>query len=71
MRARDTRQEEYRKLIRLGNERLRSAVSGLVRQWVGVACRPQHYVIVSGHPHSEGENVVGSLDGYDVVRKRG
>ena len=25
--------------------------------------------MVSGHPRSEGEKVVGSLDGYDVVRK--
>ena len=38
-------------------------------QWEGVARRPRHYLMVSGHPRSEGEKVVGSLDGYDVVRK--
>ena len=94
MRTRDTRREENQKLFRLGNERLRSAVSDQVptngrvpflcecadefcdgrvelrmEQWEGVARRPQHYVMVSGHPRSEGENVVGSLDGHDVVRK--
>lgn len=94
MRTRDTRREENQKLFRLGNERLRSAVSDQVpangrvpflcecadefcdgrvelrmEQWESVARRPQHYVMVSGHPRSEGENVVGSLDGYDVVKK--
>jgi hypothetical protein len=38
-------------------------------QWEGIASEPQHYVMVSGHPRSEGEKVVGTLDGYDVVRK--
>jgi hypothetical protein len=40
-----------------------------MEQWEGVARRPQHYVMVSGHPRSEGEKIVGSLDGYDIVRK--
>jgi hypothetical protein len=37
--------------------------------WEGVVREPRHYVMVSGHARSEGEIVVGSLDGYDVVRK--
>jgi len=40
-----------------------------MEQWEGIARRPQHYVMVSGHLPSEGENIVGSLDGYDIVRK--
>jgi hypothetical protein len=40
-----------------------------MEQWEDVAREPQHYVIVSGHARSEGEKVVGTLDGYDVVRK--
>jgi hypothetical protein len=40
-----------------------------MERWEGIARRPQHYVMVSGHPRSEGENIVGSLDGYDIVRK--
>jgi hypothetical protein len=40
-----------------------------MEQWEDVARRPQHYVMVSGHPRSEGEKVAGTLDGYDVVRK--
>ena len=37
--------------------------------WESVASQPNHFVMVPGHPRSEGEVVVGALDGYDVVRK--
>ena len=37
--------------------------------WESVASKPNHFVMVPGHPRSEGEVVVGALDGYDVVRK--
>jgi hypothetical protein len=40
-----------------------------IEEWEGVAREPQHYVMVAGHPRSEGEKVVATLDGYDVVRK--
>lgn len=40
-----------------------------IDEWEGIARRPQHYVMVSGHPRSDGERVTGSLNGYDVVRK--
>jgi hypothetical protein len=40
-----------------------------IEQWEGVARMRQLYVMVSGHPRSEGEKIVGTLDGYDVVRK--
>ena len=42
-----------------------------MEQWESVARKPRHYVMVSGHQRSEGEKVVGALDGYDVVRKPG
>jgi hypothetical protein len=38
-------------------------------EWEEVEREPQHYVMVSGHPKSEGEVVVGALAGYEVVRK--
>lgn len=38
-------------------------------EWEGVERQPQHYVMVRGHPKSEGEIVLGPLDGYDIVRK--
>jgi hypothetical protein len=38
-------------------------------EWEQVQREPQHYVMVSGHPKSEGEIVVRAFDGYDVVRK--
>jgi hypothetical protein len=37
--------------------------------WEDVAREPHHYVVVSGHPRADGERVVGSLNGYDIVRK--
>ena len=40
-----------------------------LREWEEVASRPDHYIMVAGHPRSEGEEVVGSLREYDVVRK--
>ena len=40
-----------------------------LEDWEGVARQPKHYVMVAGHPRSEGEKVVGMLEGYDVVRK--
>jgi hypothetical protein len=38
-------------------------------QWETVASMPDQFVIVAGHARSEGEIVVGALNGYDVVRK--
>jgi hypothetical protein len=38
-------------------------------QWESIASNRNEYVMVPGHPRSEGEVVVGALDGYDVVRK--
>ncbi len=40
-----------------------------IEDWEGVEREPHHYVMVSGHTRSEGEMVVGTLDGYDIVRK--
>jgi hypothetical protein len=40
-----------------------------MEQWERIAREPQLYVMVSGHPRSEGEQVVGTLGNYDVVRK--
>jgi hypothetical protein len=38
-------------------------------EWEAVASRPNHYLMVSGHPRSEGEQIVGSVGEYDVVQK--
>ena len=40
-----------------------------LEDWESVVRRPKHYVMVAGHPRSEGEKVVGMVEGYDVVRK--
>jgi hypothetical protein len=39
--------------------------------WKRVAAQPRHYVMITGHPRSEGEAVVGSVQEYDVVLKPG
>ena len=40
-------------------------------QWEAIASNRNEYVMVPGHPRSEGEVIVGEADGYDVVRKPG
>jgi hypothetical protein len=40
-------------------------------EWEDVLKRPRQYVTVPGHPQSDGEMVVGSIAGYDVVGKPG
>ena len=40
-----------------------------IEDWEGVVREPGHYVMLSGHPRSEREKVVGTLEGYDVVLK--
>jgi len=92
--SRETRREANQKLFRLGNERLRVAVSERVpdtgripflcecadeycdervelrlQEWESIAAEPNHYLMVAGHPRSEGEKVVRMIEGYDVVEK--
>lgn len=38
-------------------------------QWKAVAAQADHFLIVPGHMRSEGEDVVGSLGRYEIVRK--
>ena len=46
------------------------ALAKQLAEWEAVASRPNHYLMVSGHPRSEGEQIVGSVVGeYDVVQK--
>lgn len=40
-------------------------------QWASVTAKHNHFVIVAGHPRSEGEVVVAKEEAYDVVRKPG
>jgi hypothetical protein len=37
--------------------------------WQDVVAHTNQFVMVAGHLRSEGELVVGAIDGYDVVRK--
>ena len=38
-------------------------------EWEAVAAKPHHFLMEAGHQHSEGEEVVGSLRGYEIARK--
>ena len=38
-------------------------------EWEAVASKPNHFLMVAGHQRSEGEQVVGSVGEYEVVRK--
>jgi hypothetical protein len=38
-------------------------------QWEVVANEPNHYLMIAGHPRSEGEEAVGSIGEYEVGRK--
>ncbi|HYQ84806.1 MAG TPA: hypothetical protein VEP28_12495 [Rubrobacter sp.] len=38
-------------------------------EWEAVAARPNHYLMVAGHPRSEGEQILGSVGEYDLVQK--
>jgi hypothetical protein len=44
-------------------------VNVLPGEWEAVAAKPNHYLIEAGHQHSEGEEIVGSLRGYEIARK--
>jgi len=38
-------------------------------RWQDVVAHANQFVMVAGHPTSEGELVVGAIDGYEIVRK--
>lgn len=56
-------------LCECADESCRARVELERSRWASVVAKPNHYVMVPGHPHSEGEVVVGDIDEYDVVRK--
>ncbi|HET7856595.1 MAG TPA: hypothetical protein VFL41_09075 [Gaiellaceae bacterium] len=56
-------------LCECADESCNGTVEILRTQWASVAARNNHFVMVAGHPRSEGEIIVGDLEEYDVVRK--
>jgi hypothetical protein len=44
-------------------------VNVLPSEWEAVAAEPNLFLMEAGHQHSEGEEVVGSLRGYEIARK--
>jgi len=39
--------------------------------WEVVAARPNHFLIIAGHPRIEGEDIVDTLGAYEIVEKSG
>jgi hypothetical protein len=58
-------------LCECANDDCHASVEVLLSQWEDVASQPNHFLIVAGHLRSEGEEVVGSLGEYQIVRKPG
>jgi hypothetical protein len=44
-------------------------VNVLPSEWEAVASKPNHYLMEGGHQRIEGEEVVGSIRGYEIARK--
>jgi hypothetical protein len=47
----------------------RGRVELRLSEWEAVVSQPNHFVMEAGHLRSEGEEIVGSLGDYQVVRK--
>jgi hypothetical protein len=44
-------------------------VNVTLSEWESVAARPHHYLMIAGHQHSEGEQVVGRVGEYEIAQK--
>jgi hypothetical protein len=44
-------------------------VNVLLSEWEAVASQQNHFLMETGHQHSEGEEVVGSVGQYEIARK--
>jgi hypothetical protein len=56
-------------LCECADEDCMGTVEVLLEEWEDVASQPNHFLTIAGHPRSEGEEVVGQLREYEVVRK--
>jgi len=56
-------------LCECADESCDGRVELVLAQWGSVAAKHNHFVMMPGHPRSEGEIVVGEIEDYDVVRK--
>jgi hypothetical protein len=56
-------------LCECADERCMGRVDVSRAQWQAVAERPNHFLIIAGHPRTEGEEIVDTLGPYEIVEK--
>jgi hypothetical protein len=56
-------------LCECADEECMGRVEVTLTQWEDVTQRPNHFLIIAGHPRSEGEEVGESLGRYEAVQK--
>ena len=56
-------------LCECADEECMGRVEVTLTQWEDVTQRPNHFLIIAGHPRIEGEQVVESLGRYEAVQK--
>ena len=56
-------------LCECADEECMGRVEVPLTQWEDVSQRPNHFLIIAGHPRIDGEQVVESLGRYEAVQK--
>jgi hypothetical protein len=56
-------------LCECADEECMGRVEVSLAQWEDVTQRPNHFLIIAGHPRVEGEQVVESFGHYEAVQK--
>lgn len=58
-------------LCECADENCRGSVQVTPEEWESVSTEPNHYLMLRSHPRSKGEEVVGSIRGYEIALKPG
>ena len=56
-------------LCECADEHCRGSVDVSLEQWQAVAVRPNQFLIIAGHPRTEGEDIMDTLGPYEIVEK--
>ena len=56
-------------LCECAEERCMGRVDVSPGQWQAVAERPNYFLIIAGHPRTEGEDIMDTLGPYEIVEK--
>jgi hypothetical protein len=56
-------------LCECADGRCRGSVDVSPGQWQAIAERPNYFLIIAGHPRTEGEEIMDTLGPYEIVEK--